>query len=191
MEETYEKIIKAAYEIFSTEGYQKASINKIKDKANVSKGAIYHYFKSKEELYLKVLEYFIFEFANTLENIEFPDLYKIRELGLIYIEEYKKNKQMQKFLIDFFLQAMLNKKIKKIMNVFLENSIALIENKIKEMQEKGIVDKNINTNLLAQKIFVTLDSLGMYISIDANVIKPEKLWIDFVDNYLKDFFNAN
>ncbi|WP_129409581.1 TetR/AcrR family transcriptional regulator [Marinitoga lauensis] len=110
MEETYEKIIKAAYELFSTEGYQNASINKIKDKAGVSKGAIYHYFKSKEELYLSVLGYFINEIDIKMAKMQTFNLNMIKEIGLQFIKEYKDNRQMQNFLLDFFFQAMKNKK---------------------------------------------------------------------------------
>ncbi|GAB6189533.1 TetR/AcrR family transcriptional regulator [Marinitoga arctica] len=188
MEETYAKILKAAFKVFSEEGYQKASMNKIKEVAGVSKGAIYHYFKSKEELYINVLDYFESEFNDALKSFEISGIDVVRELGLIYINEYKNNKQMQKFLIDFFLQSMLNKKIKKIMDIFLKKTIIYIEKKIKEMQENGIVRKNINANLLAQKIFIMLDSLGMYISIETNSIDIQLLWEDFVDNHLINYF---
>ncbi|KAF2955920.1 TetR/AcrR family transcriptional regulator [Marinitoga sp. 38H-ov] len=188
MEDTYEKIIKSAYEIFSKEGYQKASINKIKDRAKVSKGAIYHYFKSKEELYFKVLEYFLFEFTNIVDNVEISNLKDLESLGLVYIKRYKEDNEMQKFLIDFFLQSMLNKKINKLMNDFLKKAIEFIESKIVEMQRKGIILNEINANFLAQKIFLILDSLGIYISIGSDIIDLERIWIDYVNNNLGIYF---
>ncbi len=43
-------ILDAALHIFSEEGYHSASISKISKEAGVSKGLMYNYFKSKEEL---------------------------------------------------------------------------------------------------------------------------------------------
>lgn len=61
-----ERIINIALEEFAQNGYQSASTNVICKKAKVSKGLLYHYYGSKENLYLSVLRYFIDKFK---ENI--------------------------------------------------------------------------------------------------------------------------
>ncbi|MEZ4774786.1 MAG: TetR/AcrR family transcriptional regulator [Bacteroidia bacterium] len=45
-----EKILNAALELFAEQGYHNTSINQIRIKAEVSKGLIYNYFESKEQL---------------------------------------------------------------------------------------------------------------------------------------------
>ena len=45
-----EKILEAALELFGNKGYNSTSISDIVKKAGVSKGLLYHYFESKEEL---------------------------------------------------------------------------------------------------------------------------------------------
>ena len=49
-EEKKDLILTTALKIFAEEGYHASSVNKIADKANISKGLIYNYFKSKEDL---------------------------------------------------------------------------------------------------------------------------------------------
>lgn len=44
------KILQTALELFSRNGYDKTSVQRIIDGVGVSKGAFYHYFKSKEEV---------------------------------------------------------------------------------------------------------------------------------------------
>ncbi|MGM0612652.1 MAG: TetR/AcrR family transcriptional regulator [Bacteroidota bacterium] len=51
-----EEIIDVALNLFATEGYHSTSIAKIAKKAEISKGLVYNYFKSKEELLIKVVE---------------------------------------------------------------------------------------------------------------------------------------
>ena len=50
-----ERIIKSATRNFSKKGYSNTSMNTIADSAKISKGGMYHYFTSKEELFLAVI----------------------------------------------------------------------------------------------------------------------------------------
>lgn len=47
--------MEAALEVFASEGYHRASISKISSHAGISKGLIYNYFNSKEELLMETL----------------------------------------------------------------------------------------------------------------------------------------
>lgn len=49
-EETVQKILDVSFQLFQSKGYDKTSIQDIVDKLGMSKGAIYHHFKSKEEI---------------------------------------------------------------------------------------------------------------------------------------------
>ncbi|MDX2246163.1 MAG: TetR/AcrR family transcriptional regulator [Bacteroidia bacterium] len=49
-EQSREKILKAALELFAEQGYHNTSIEQIRKKAEVSKGLIYNYFETKEQL---------------------------------------------------------------------------------------------------------------------------------------------
>jgi AcrR family transcriptional regulator len=62
------KIIVAAFELFATEGYR-VGINRIIDKAGVSRGALYHYFKSKEDLFEEVVKTYFFKQFQELPDI--------------------------------------------------------------------------------------------------------------------------
>ncbi len=49
-EATRKKIMETAMELFAMEGFHTTSVSKIATKAGISKGLMYNYFKSKEEL---------------------------------------------------------------------------------------------------------------------------------------------
>ncbi len=59
-----EQILEAAFQLFSIKGYHHTSINDIAVKAKLSKGLLYNYFKSKEDLLNKVV---LFAFKDTTE----------------------------------------------------------------------------------------------------------------------------
>ena len=53
-EQTVEKILSAAERLFAQKGYAKTTLQDIIDTTGLSKGAVYHHFKSKEEIAAKV-----------------------------------------------------------------------------------------------------------------------------------------
>ncbi len=56
---TQENILKQALELFMSKGYDGVTLQDILDKAELSKGAFYHYFKSKEECFEECVKYFL------------------------------------------------------------------------------------------------------------------------------------
>ena len=51
----HQQILDAAYEVFRKEGYSSATMDLIAERAEIAKGTIYLYFKSKEEVYCSLL----------------------------------------------------------------------------------------------------------------------------------------
>lgn len=55
--ETRRALIEAAAEVFSRQGFHGSSLDTVADHAGYTKGAVYAHFKSKDDLYLAVLEH--------------------------------------------------------------------------------------------------------------------------------------
>lgn len=51
-----QQILDTALELFAHEGYYTTSISKIAEKAGISKGLMYNYFQSKEDLVMEIIE---------------------------------------------------------------------------------------------------------------------------------------
>lgn len=56
MEQTKDKIIACAFELFAGKGYASTSMDDIVKVSGISKGGIYHHFKSKEEIFLAIAQ---------------------------------------------------------------------------------------------------------------------------------------
>lgn len=63
-EVTKEKILDAALDIFSRQGYYDTKLDEIADESKTSKGAIYFHFPNKEKLFLALVD----QFADLLER---------------------------------------------------------------------------------------------------------------------------
>jgi AcrR family transcriptional regulator len=90
-----EEIIDAAQEIFFTKGIANATMDEIAEKAELSKGTLYLYYKSKEDLYLAVamrgsdIMYKMFVEATPADK---PVLLRIRDLGEAYFAFFKQHR---------------------------------------------------------------------------------------------------
>jgi AcrR family transcriptional regulator len=67
--EKYKKIVKVASELMSEKGYKGASLNQIADIVGIHKSTLFHYFKSKEQLLMAVLEISTEEVIRNLEAV--------------------------------------------------------------------------------------------------------------------------
>ncbi len=66
-EETRSKIISSAIKLFSTRGFNAASVDDICKDAEISKGAFYHHFESKQALFLALLDGWLQTIDNAIE----------------------------------------------------------------------------------------------------------------------------
>lgn len=62
---TINNILEAARSLFVEKNYADVTILEIVTRAEVSKGALYHHFSSKEDLYLKMMHYFLEQIEET------------------------------------------------------------------------------------------------------------------------------
>lgn len=111
-EETRTKITEAAIKLFSNSGYNKASVDDICAEAGISKGAFYHHFKSKQELFLALLDGWLQTIDSAIEaskDMTAPETFTRMTEAFPYIFETAGN-GLPMFL-EFWLQASRDKKI--------------------------------------------------------------------------------
>ncbi|MBB5326378.1 AcrR family transcriptional regulator [Anoxybacillus tepidamans] len=86
-EEKKQLIIRVAIEEFVQHGYDRASTDVITSRAGISKGLLFHYFKSKKNLYLYVVTYaknlLLEKVMEALQSVSSPDFFvRIKEIAL-------------------------------------------------------------------------------------------------------------
>lgn len=134
-----QKIMDVALEEFAQLGYQATSTNVICKKAEVSKGLLYHYYGTKENLYLSSLRYVIDSFKyNVTIQIEVNSKKGIEYIGEFFNAKFK-----------FFKDNPLYSKL--IVNLLLNNKIEeakLLANEFEEYNRNLLheVIKNIDFN---------------------------------------------
>lgn len=111
-EETRTKIMESAIKMFSNRGYNKASVDDICTEAGISKGAFYHHFKSKQALFLALLDSWLQTIDHDIEASKdktAPETFMQMTDAFPYIFETA-GEGLPMFL-EFWLQASRDKKI--------------------------------------------------------------------------------
>lgn len=105
-EETRSHILEAAVKQFSVNGYNKASVDSICIQAGVSKGAFYHHFKTKQDVFLALLDGWLQTFDQAIEASKdrpVPEIFQMMTEYFPYIFESASD-NLPMFL-EFMLQA--------------------------------------------------------------------------------------
>ncbi|MDP1714735.1 MAG: TetR/AcrR family transcriptional regulator [Anaerolineales bacterium] len=111
-EETRSRIIESAIKLFSSRGYNAASVDDICTDAGISKGAFYHHFESKQSLFLALLDGWLQTIDNAIEaskNKTVPETFMQMTEAFPYIFETA-GEGLPMFL-EFWLQASRDEKI--------------------------------------------------------------------------------
>ena len=96
-----EDIIKVAAKLFSQKSFHDVKMDEIAEELSIAKGTIYLYFKSKEKLYLEILEESYEAIEAILENeiaIDEPSPVKLKKVLGIIFSFYKRNLDVLKIL---------------------------------------------------------------------------------------------
>lgn len=139
-EQTVQKILSIANELFMKNGYDNTSLDDIANSCGVTKGAIYHHFKSKEDLLISMMEStesqmdWFFEIKNN------SSLTGLEKLQKIFDHELK---DVEKIRVDALFQHGLNDP--KIIRRQLQFSVETIAPLIEDLLLEGIKDGSIQT----------------------------------------------
>ena len=89
MENTKEFIIEEAYKLFLNHSYEAVSISDISKAIGLTKGALYHHFKNKEELFISVIDKYVL-LPEITSDIETLSLKEFIELSIAQTDKFIK-----------------------------------------------------------------------------------------------------
>lgn len=157
------EILQVAEQLFAEEGFDGTSVRDIAKKANINIAMISYYFGSKEKLLEALVIYRIKAMSMHLENLyqeNISPLDKIDKLIAYYIQRVHQNRSIYQIL-HFELS---NNKREINLQAFTEvkkNNLRFLENIIKEGQEQGVFQPNINVVLLPTIIIGSYSHMHM------------------------------
>ena len=175
-------ILDAAMKLFACNGYASTSISSIADKANISKGLMYNYFKSKEELLTKILQTFIDEIAEMMDVNH--DNMLSKEEAFQFLDKYFELLMTRTEEAKLFAQLTVQPEVLQFFS----------ENKILPMTKQGEMliscfDENQNENLEMRLLDFTAIIKGITILYIFSPEKyPDELMFQYKEHLKNKFF---
>lgn len=145
---TQKRIISVAKKVFARDGYAKASLAEIVDKANVTTGAIYHHFNGKKGLFIAVAEHLeqaiLDEVATATQTSKSP--WDTFESSILNTLEVCARPDIQQIV---FRDAPTVVGVKEWREIEIKYAFGLMRTTIALLAEEGIINAP-NPDLLAQ-----------------------------------------
>ncbi|MEO0230055.1 MAG: TetR/AcrR family transcriptional regulator [candidate division WOR-3 bacterium] len=170
---TKNKLLESGIELFSQKGYDATSIQEICEKAGVSKGAFFHYFPSKEFFFLEILDHWLKDLFNSIEQFKGPseDPYlALSNMSKIFKDIFRESRSKFPLYVEFLRVGLRENKILAKLASYFDFYTEYFSNLIKPAVEKGhfvkIDPKAISKILIAY-------ALGI---IEQELFAPQEDW---------------
>jgi AcrR family transcriptional regulator len=186
-QDSRDEILKAAMHLFANRGFHETSMSEVAREARVSKALIFWHFKTKEELFLAVLNrllepYFI-DFAEESQQLdERQQTLKLVEFYLLFVSD---NASSVRF---FLAQLLREQKIsdalsEQVMKLYSSYRAMLVE-LIGRAREKGLCETGLSPETAAAFIVSALNGqLIEFLFMGGGAINPHSA-IEMVDEWL-------
>lgn len=175
-----ENIEKIALELFAIKGYHATSISQIAEKAGISKGLLYNYYKSKEHLLDSVIMKVYDEIMRIVQMSENLSAEKqIEQMIIQTIDHLKKNITFWKLYLFLVHQSDVHQKLSELYEKMRDDYLGYVVKLFQEMGSK-------NPTMEALMLGTMFDGIGLNY-----VTAPDDYPIDEMSNYLVEIFVKN
>ena len=143
-EERKAQILKLATDIFYRDGYEKASLQEVAKRAGITKAAIYHHFKNKEEILFNLVTTTSDQLISDLNKtilIKSDPVEQLRRMLTAHISKMKEDKASVKILIED--KRFLGKKYAGIIKTKQKAIFEIYKNILEEISNNARL-KNVN-----------------------------------------------
>ncbi|WP_270181508.1 TetR/AcrR family transcriptional regulator [Alkalihalobacillus sp. CinArs1] len=183
------ELLEAAKTVFIERGYERATMKHIMEEANVSRGGLYQYFSSKEDVYEAILKEGL---ETAMEDTE--EVLKKEELThwallmkRLFGEEQELDEMdpMAPSNLEFFITGRNDERRRKYGKERYFYGLSIYHDVIKKGQESGEFSSKFDSEMIARSIISFVDGLALdYAILDREDIKLKEQSIMFIE-YLK------
>ena len=177
------QILNAAFEVFVKKGYAKTTMDDIVASSKLSKGALYHYYKSKKELFLSLIDHWeIYTFKDFYDkksqNKKASDI--LRFFGENVINTLNEKKHAYIAEIEFRAMSNQDAEIKKRSNVLYGKLLKLFEKVVK----KGIKEnefKDLDVRKTSMAFLAIFQSITWFVIADETAVSADEYIRDSIE----------
>jgi len=171
--ETKEKILQVAFNLFLERGYKEVSLKDISDLVGLTKGAFYHHFTSKEDMFRQIVENYLLAdsdrfYGGCSRNNLKQFMYEYLQELIAYMDKMQQqifsrsNKSGISFYTILFDALKIFPDFANKLKEVHENERKVWEEVINNAKANGEIRKEFNSKQLAKTFISINDGLGMH-----------------------------
>ena len=182
-----DQILNAALTVLVQNGYEGSRMDDVVSKSQLSKGAIYWYYKSKKDMYLDLVNFWVIRYSATINHLvendqAAPD--QLKSLFNYFIDQYESDPDPFIALTEFWSMAQkdddFRAKLQKVYSQFLEV--------LEKIVAKGVKDgdfKKLDIRITAMSIMLNVESINWFTLFDTHGVSAR----DYIQT-ISDFILA-
>ena len=182
-----DQILDAALTVLVQNGYEGSRMDDVVNKSQLSKGAIYWYYKSKKDMYLDLVNFWVIRYSATINHLvendqAAPD--QLKSLFNYFIDQYESDPDPFIALTEFWSMAQkdddFRAKLQKVYSQFLEV--------LEKIVAKGVKDddfKKLDIRITAMSIMLNVESINWFTLFDTHGVSAR----DYIQT-ISDFILA-
>jgi AcrR family transcriptional regulator len=172
-----EQIITAAVSVFTRLGFHEARMDDIVQESGLSKGALYWYFKSKDDIIAAIMDRFIDREIEGMESalkLEAPVAEKLLRLHEMFIEEMRDMIGLMPILYEFYAAATRKASVRKALLRFFQPMRKLLSALLQQGIDNGEF-KPVDADVIAVDLIAFYEGLLLLAVLDPKGVDLKKM----------------
>ncbi len=176
--QTHDYLLEAAFEVFSQQGYNGASVDDVAYEAGFTKGAVYDHFENKEGLFLALVEQQL-----ESEISQWHEIYPDESYEESFVKFATKQRVWHMLLLEFYLFALRNPTVNEKLSARYRQSHSDLVKVLQEQSKKHNKELPLPAEEMAWAILSFGHGLSVLTHLNPSAI-PENLYENIMSNWL-------
>jgi AcrR family transcriptional regulator len=162
-------VFKAGMKVLREKGVSKTSMNDIIRESGLSKGGVYHYFPSKNDLLVELFNYFfelyaISKFERMQDDNVTQNKSAIEQIDiLIQLHEASLDDMGEdmSLMMDLYIEAIHNPALRQVFNQQYQFVFTIVKTLIENAQKQGDIKADLNSTMISASLLAVFDGFGL------------------------------
>jgi AcrR family transcriptional regulator len=175
--EVRKKIIQAAIQSFSLTGYDRTKMDDIARRMNLSKGTLYLYFKSKEDLFLEICEMSLKAGEEHDEHLFTRKENIASDAEQIFNNIHKRERGNDRVMLEMIVESTRNHRLRKAMYEYHSKVKKRVLEGLEKKVDEGFIRNDVDIDGLALAIVALYDGLALNRMLGINDNVNKRAWV--------------
>ncbi|MFQ5831364.1 MAG: TetR/AcrR family transcriptional regulator [Candidatus Thorarchaeota archaeon] len=185
-EEAKRRIMKHATKLFSERGYSKTRMIDIAKSMGVSKGAIYQYFRSKQDLLMSVLQTHTDTRGREVRKVLDSENITAISTGEFFDRMLALRMGSLALGLDLLSEAATNRSVLQWIRGSYELWVEGLSGMIDGFITSGVIRRSVDSESLARGILALRDGLYSALDLGSDKSKARRAWVTVMSSLMKE-----